>query len=92
MGNEREPSQESQFKPTARQQEAQKLLERRTAATGSETCRLNRLLLESALAPTLKSSPCPWPLFPDEFQHLLIIFGERARVAGCIGAALDLVD
>jgi len=52
--------------------EAGKLLEQRHALTGSETCRLNRLLMESALAPALKASSRPWPLFPEEFQKFAI--------------------
>jgi Fe-S-cluster-containing hydrogenase component 2/CRP-like cAMP-binding protein len=59
------------FQEAARD-EALKLLDRRDALTGSETCRLNRLLLESALAPALKFTPRPWPLFPEEFQKFAI--------------------
>ena len=46
----------------------EKFLKRRTQMTGAETYRLNRLMLEAALAPALRPSQRPWPLFPDEFE------------------------
>jgi Fe-S-cluster-containing hydrogenase component 2/CRP-like cAMP-binding protein len=50
--------------------EAEALLERGEAATASETCRLRRLALESAMPGAFKESPRPWPLFPEEFRKL----------------------
>ncbi len=61
----------SVFSEPARE-EALRLLERRSTPTACETCRLNRLLLEVALAPTLKPSMRPWPLFPEEFRRFAL--------------------
>ena len=54
--------------PESMREETEKLLDHRPRTTGAETYRLNRLLLEVALAPTLQPSRRPWPLFPDEFE------------------------
>ena len=62
--------------PEPAREEARQLLERRKDSTASETCRLDRLILEGALAPTLKPSPRPWPLFPEEFQKFAIDLSE----------------
>ena len=69
--------------PEPVREEAEKLLKRRPQLTGAETCRLDRLLLEAALAPTLQPSRRPWPLFPDEFQkfsHDLSETHERLKL------------
>jgi Fe-S-cluster-containing hydrogenase component 2/CRP-like cAMP-binding protein len=58
--------------PEPAREEALRLLERRSALTACELCRLNRLLVESALAPALKPSPRPWPLFPEEFKKFAL--------------------
>jgi len=58
MGNEREPSQKSQFKPTARQQEAQKLLkksQRHTLLVGGARSGKTTLLVHEIVTRALRA-------------------------------------
>src|ERR1700734_159909 len=80
MGNERKPSQQSQFKPTARQQEAQKFLEgtqRHTLLVGGARSGKTTLLVHEIVTRALRA---------DASRHAILRF--RAN-AGRPSIALD---